>query len=296
MNSLTKPQLGLSGQYRVEIKRNGIIIKETDWFDNLITNTGLDYLGSDRTVFKCKVGTGTSAPNVLDFSLSNELASVHLHIDGVYSSNTAVQVTNSLEPNFITSYTYNCVFPQGAVVGNITEVGIGPVTEGLFSRALITDSNNVPTSLTLLAIDQLTLYYKLTVAPVISVTNGSVTINSVVYNYTCQLTNPAAAFNTPLFLDRPTVFTLANFKTASLVDLGSCGHTPLNYVNGSYTKGFKINCPIDVGNHADGISIMNVYFNNNGERGIFKYTFARPIIKTNTQVLTLDLTRSWGRG
>lgn len=298
MNILSKPQIGLSGQYRAEIRRNGIIIQETDWFDNLITDSGLNYLGGNVPVLKCKVGTGTNVPNVLDVSLSNELGSAFLSTDQWgWSSNLSAQVTNSLEPDFISSHTYACSFAQGSVVGNVTEVGIGPAAGNLFSRALITDNNSTPTTLTLLAIDQLTLYYKLTITPILTQTNGSVSINNVVYNYTCELINPSAAYIETRFLDGnflppDNVF----FKTATLVDIGYVAATSIDYVNNSYTKGFKIICPIHVGNHANGISVINVNFGSNGNKGTFKYTFDTPIMKTNTQVLTLDLTRSWGRG
>ena len=155
MDTKTIPSfhIGLKGQYKIEIKRNNTIIKETDWFDNLITDYGLLEYKKYRHIdsFECHIGTGTGTPSVSDTKLETRLK----------TSDTSNR-SSLVEENKKAACIYEFTFPKGSVIGNITEVGVkyyyGSV---LFSRSLITDSNNVLTALTITDIDELTVYYKI---------------------------------------------------------------------------------------------------------------------------------------
>ncbi len=144
--------IGLKGQYKIEIKRNNTIIKETDWFDNLITDYGIkriyrtnNFLDSNLT--HCLIGTGGTAPKVSDTSLS------------VFFKKTSGSLNNSTTVGNNTNSIYRYVFPKGSVIGNITEVGCSDGVNSLVSRSLITDSNNEVLPLEVTDQDELIVYY-----------------------------------------------------------------------------------------------------------------------------------------
>lgn len=283
MNNLASPQLGLSGQYRAEIRRNNQLILETDWFDNLITDYGLNLLGETTPTLYCKVGTGTNVPTILDSTLTGVLGTTLL---------PGATGTNSLAPNYISSLTYACAFAQGAVVGNITEVAIASSTN-LFSRALITDSSGNPVSLSLLAIDQLTIYYKLNIKNDPTTFNGNLTLNSTDYTYSRTLANPHAAFTNGAMLSGR-FFSAHSFALYNANNyLGAVSETFEPYIPNSLIVKTKLVVPIGTGNHASGITAMSA---NNTYNGNQSYGFSPSIMKTSVQVLTLNFSRTWSRG
>lgn len=299
MNNIITPKVGLSGQYRIEIKRNNQLIKETDWFDNLITNSGLNYLYGSAPTTHCCVGTGTSIPVPTNTSLDVKIG------NSVESSGATAP--NPVAPNYIKNVTKSYTFAQGAIVGNITEVGIGPQTGDLFSRALITDINGNPVTLSLLAIDQLTIYYKLTYSPILTDAIGSVTIAGVTYStmirqvalgsfmdsYNETIFDTGSSYINSHLLDattpQPTITSNSGNQTSSTI---SGVVDP--YINNSYIKNIKYTYPISYGNFPTGIKYAwNSKFSTNNTQ--FVTTFTPEIPKTNTQVLTLTFAGSWGR-
>jgi hypothetical protein len=150
--------VGIAGRYKLEVYRKGILIEQTPWFDNLITDEGLDYIGgSYSTVARCVVGTGNTTPTYADRTLVNQVAvsNSHVRVGGAVE-----HFVNTSNPDLY--YTYSIVrygFAIGAVVGSIAEVGIGQ-NDPLFSRSLIKDEAGNPSTLTLTAADQLFVLYE----------------------------------------------------------------------------------------------------------------------------------------
>lgn len=168
------PKQELSGHYKLIVRRGGEVRLETDWFDNLITDAGLNALGeSVKPGRYAMVGTDNSTPVVTDIALGAQVASK----DGdaaPSASRTSGIVTSSPRYGWERR---TFTFPQGTVVGNIAEVGVGWSTTAVFSRSLVSPAVSIT------AIDELTLVYELRMyLPTTNVT-GSVTIDSVVYNY-----------------------------------------------------------------------------------------------------------------
>lgn len=158
-------KIGIRGKYTIVVKNAAGNIKESLEFDNLITNHGLDICltgGSISTFSKyVSVGTGTNTPITSDINLQSPIARL---------SGDSTKEFDGTSPTYAVSArrTYN--FGGGAVVGNITEIGVGDNTSGTYgittcSRALILDSFGNPTTLTLTADDYLTVIYTLYIVP-----------------------------------------------------------------------------------------------------------------------------------
>lgn len=146
--------IGVKGRYRIYKKRAGIVTHDTGWFDNLITNQGMDYLATSFSYLQyCQVGSSSTAPQFTDVALGSRIAGVSLG-----SSDLTIDTTNRYS---VHKRTYT--FPAGTATGNISEVGVGIDITGnvLFSRALILDSLGVPTTITVLADEDLVVIYEL---------------------------------------------------------------------------------------------------------------------------------------
>lgn len=177
---------GVQGFYKIHLSKgdkNGNIIDGTTElvaeFENLVTNNGLELMKGNTFCNNCSVGTGSSTPSNTDTTLASHLA-------------TKVNRTtlNAGTGNLTVSPRYNeavmsWTFAQGAVVGNISEVGVGAGTAGtnLFSRALVLDGDGNPTTITVTSIDILTITYVLRLYP--SESDSVATINIGGVDYTC---------------------------------------------------------------------------------------------------------------
>jgi hypothetical protein len=302
----------LSGEYRLVIKRNGEEI-DTGWFKNLILNQGLDQLGTDGNVLigYARVGTGTTAPAVTDTVLQAQVAA-----SNAGPSNTTI--VNSGAPNYTTLTTYEYTFTQGAVIGNISEVGVGWATTGatLFSRALIVDNVGTPTTITLTAVDQLTIYYRLNASQPITDTTTAVTISSVSYPYTIRTAQAASFCNVNAtfyygygFTKLPSSGVVLYGNNAALGAItGTLSGTIIAnssnpgftftypaYTPGTYYRDSTFSVAVGTGNAVGGIGgiVLDWGFYSSSLQN--QIVFATPIPKTNTQVLTITCRFTWAR-
>ena len=154
-------KLGVKGHFKLSVSKDGITpIREIE-FDNLITNTGLDYILSGVGTFNsvCCVGTGNATPTFADTRLQTQIAAL---------GSTDQSDASGGAPNYTVISQRVFAFGQGAAAGNLTEVGVGaalanPVVTN--SRALIVDGSGNPTTLTVLSDEFLTVTYTLTLVP-----------------------------------------------------------------------------------------------------------------------------------
>jgi hypothetical protein len=323
MNSLTF-KTHLAGEYKFVVTHSDGTSEETGWSPNIILNSGLDKLGvlptgTSYILLYARVGTGTSTPIGTQVQLDAQIAVSA-------SSTTAVSVVNEGAPLYRTLHTLSYAFAQGAVVGNITEVGIGWAATGstLFSRALIVDNTGSPTTITLVALDQLTVFYRLRVIPPLADYTGSVTIGATVYNYTARVCN-VATFATVSYAFSPGALSASGTITqpiatpgygigsfpagTSLAPItgfpsgtntsntsGNVSVTPGTYTNGAFFRDDVWSWSITGGNAVGGIQIITLAYLQAGSSNlIFQYRFDTPIPKTNTQVLSLPVRISWAR-
>lgn len=120
------------------------VARETDWFSNLVLDTGLDRMSAGTWIDRCCVGTGNSTPVVTQTALDSFLASTSTQ----QSSSTGVQTSTTPYYRWI-KVTWR--FGQGVAAGNISEVGLGWGNANLWNRALIKDANGNPTTITVLS-------------------------------------------------------------------------------------------------------------------------------------------------
>ena len=310
----TSINIGLSGEYQFEITKADGSIESTGWMKNLVLDSGLDRLGNGPSsglsgpVYYARVGTGTSTPTTSQTSLDSQLASQA-------ATNSAAQSTvNSGAPNYTTTHVFKYSFAQGAVVGNISEVGVGWTAAAagtLFSRSRIVDSSNNPTTLTIVALDQFTVYYRLQVTPSLIDVNGSVVIGGTTYNY---LSRVASVGN---FAGTPSIFT---DNSVSMLNTGSMGSysgtttstigantaqptnttfesptvtSPTSYVPGSFYKDINFSWSISQAVYGGGLKTLDIY--SSGGWCHFQYSFTPVIPKTNSNVLALTFRYSWNR-
>ena len=179
---VTLPPVQVKGLYRLEVRRpDGSLKWDIGWIDNLITDAGLEALGQPVTLFAyCMVGEGNTAPAVTDTALQTQVA----YRAGGFGTTSAGIVTSSPRYGW-----QRVTFPfvQGAVIGNIAEVGIGWTTTAVFSRSLVSPAAPIG------SIDQLTVTYELRMyLPTADVT-GSKTIGGTSYNYTIRAIKAASS-------------------------------------------------------------------------------------------------------
>ena len=192
--SFNLPPVQYAGWYKIEafkgiIDIHGNLLAEipgtrrvcADWFTNLITDQGLDYIGnfSDYTS-NCHVGTSSTAPANSDTGLFGFVAGTS---NVTSKTNSAAQSS----PYFgIETKVYR--FGIGAAEGNLSEVGVGrtTVTGSLFSRALIVDGVGDPVTISVLSDEFLDVTFELRMyVPLVDVT-GSVTLDGISRDYTIR--------------------------------------------------------------------------------------------------------------
>lgn len=172
-----------AGRFRAEVLRKGRVISDTGWIKNMILDSGLAFMAGGGVTFgQCRVGTGNSPPAEGQTVLDNQIASV------ACGDGSAVIQTN---PRRAVT-TFVATFGVGAVVGNVAEVGMAPAATGsLTTRALIRDAQGDPTTIAVLADEQLRITYQLiNYIPENDVTGSfDVTVNGVTttVNYTIRV-------------------------------------------------------------------------------------------------------------
>ncbi len=290
-----------AGRYRMQIVRpDGTVRHDTDWFDNLITNIGLNRFGTASVGPYCRVGSGSTAPLVTDESLVAQIGAT-----------TAVSPVGSVagaaaSPPYHAWYRRTFRFAAGVAAGNISEVGIGWATTGatLFSRALIVDAEGDPTTITVLSDEVLDVTYELrlyapTVDQTFDIVIGGVTYACVARAATVQSwvsnwldwsvigasTNLASVV--PYAGPIGTVLQAPSGSTAS-----GASAVPNAYANNSMTRTAKATFSLTAGNVVGGIGALKL---DSTAAGQFQIGITPKIPKDDTKVLTIDFAFSWGR-
>jgi hypothetical protein len=269
-----------------------------DWFENLITNGGLDQIGTTATWLSgCSVGSGNTAPANTDTQLAALIASS----TDIIGSTSSVLGVSPYYGSRINTYFY----PVGVATGVLAEVGVGLSPTALFSRALIKDGNGNPTTVAVTAGESLTVFYEFRIYPPLADTTGSVTLGGVSYNYTVRAANAGAGNWAPAQLGdiaggaQITAFhgaigalTSAPTGTSAVEDSGSdVAYTPgsLHIDRSSVWGGASANF--------SGISsLLCTCGQTNGAMGQIQVGLNNPIPKDSTHALTLTVRQSWVRG
>jgi hypothetical protein len=302
---------GLQGFFKIEAKQpDGTVRVLADWFPNLITDIGLNRWGTGAIVTFCGVGTGTTQPAVTDTGLTTPLA-----FTGSFTS--LADTAQPSAPYFITlTRTFN--FAQGAVVGNISEVSVGwaGANGSAWSHARIKDGGGVDTTITVTAIEQLSVTYQMRLNIVTTDVVTTPTIGGVATTVTlrpayatandwAQVSGAgAAAFDNAYAAANVAAGTYRSC-TPYVGPIGPVTGTPsgLNgttgnpmstaaYANNSLYIDATYPFSISQGNIAGGIGAV---FVDAANAGYWQAGFAPPIAKDNTKTLNLTFRFSWAR-
>ena len=307
----------LGGEYKISAYKmvDGKRVNErvlSDWFPNLITNLGLNYIAeNDGWVPYCHVGSSSNAPAVTDISLVTPVA-VSPSISAQMSGAATVNGSSPYESYKIYTYTFGI----GVAAGNLSEVGVGWGTGlgSLFSRALILDTGGSPTTITVLSDEYLEVKYKLTYYPIITDTTGTVTFTGGIggtYDFilrTASVLSLVRPFSTTYMLN------IAMGRSSSLEydwetyygDIGAITSKPANaiaisggfdsftnaaYVTDSFELYLTLVLGLTKGNHVSGL--RSIFF----PWGInyHQCQFDPAIPKTSDDIVTLTFKKTWGR-
>lgn len=310
----------MSGRFRLEsFKRDSkgrkhSVRELTDWFPNIITNSGLDYVATHYGWCNYAfVGTDNTTPAATDLELGNRIAvssqgsqngtSTVLGVSPYYSERTVVRR-----------------FGEGVAAGNLSEVGLGwssSALEPIFCRALILDGGGNPTTITVLSDEYLDVYYEIRYYPIITDVTGTVVftgniggsydyifrraslltdqnpIGSGIYNQLMIPFNSWGGNDGPYYWESfyGNIGTMFNMPTSQITSSNAFSPSNSSYVNGTYTLTATLTFGLTQSNHASGI--RSIYF----PWGV-KYhqiQFDPAIPKTSNDIVTLTIRQQWAR-
>jgi hypothetical protein len=298
----------VSGRFKLTKTCNGIITGETDWIGNLILNSCLDGLcTTGQDIFSAcsylSVGTGSTTPVATNVALVNRLATT--------TGGSATSANIGVDPWY--SYTYKTfTFAQGAVVGNVAELGMGTAANGsgLWTRALIKDSSGNPTTFSVFSNETLSVVYEIRYYPIIGQQTGTVVISGVTYNYTKQSAQISGQVGVGLAFPVVTHVNSNNigkmYETSVLpTQFASISGTPQDfdsyalatYATGSFYRDETVIAGPTTGNFSTGIGsmLLGKYLITSSLNGGYQIAFTPKIPKNNLQSLTLVHRLSVGR-
>lgn len=297
-------KIGLRGKYRLTVldaSRN--VVRQTDWFWNLITDIGLDRIGVSGSVGTfCRIGTGTATPLTSDTALQSQVAST-----SSLSAGGTGTVTNAGSPDYETTASLTYEFALGAVVGNMAEVGVGwtaSTASTLFSRARILDGVGSPTAITVLATEILQVTYAITYYPQLTDSVGTVSVSGVTYNYTARASTVASVAGA---LPNGAIFSSVLSASAYGGPIGAITGVPSgtqsaltvgsfqSYSNGTYYRDFTSSAAISVGNISGGIRSILLNVGGGGSTVRTQIEFSPVIPKTSSTVLNMTFRVAWAR-
>lgn len=304
------------GFYKLEaVRPDGRVRLLADWFENHITNQGLDQIGSAPVVntsygipylnTHCEVGTGSTAPTDTDTAIE---APVAMYPDSASSNVEGGTKSYVAGPPSYWKCVWMYSFPTGVAAGNLAEVGVGGCLSGdthvrCFSRSLIEDSGGNPTTITVQADEVLRVTYELRLYFDTDDHAFSVVIDGVTYNGTKRRAgiNTAASFDVAqTYSGALTNVWLATYSGAigsvTSQPSGSSGGgingsstTAQTYQAGTHYRDYSSNFSLSQSNFAIAAILLN------SPHGQFQYSLSPSIQKDGTKTMRLDYRWSWGR-
>lgn len=296
--------LGITGEYRFIVSGGARGTVDLGSTKNMILDSGIDALfsatrtGPDR----CWVGTSNAAV----VATQTDLQGTKVMTDTVQSTLNSVFVAGP--PPYVECVrTYR--FTTGVATGTWAEVGTGwndGTGQARFSRALI-----LPSTVTVLADEQLDVVFTVRFYPSTTDVTGTVTLEGTPTDYTLRFAVWNATpinflwtfppFNLPLATTYFGSSQTLDAISATGIGLGSpAGNTSSavslvgGYTPGSFTRTFRVTLGLNVGNLAGGIGKLGAEAPMGSQYG-FQMTFTPKVNKTATKVLTLDFSISLNR-
>lgn len=271
------------------------ITRETEWFKNIVLDTGLNQMSVGTWIERVRVGSGNSTPVASQTQLDNTIASTNTIQD---PGSVTKQTTTS--PYYVAAKrTYR--FAEGVAAGNISEVGCGWGTGlALWNRALVKDLNGNPTTITVLSDEFLDVIVEVRYYPTQSF-SGSFNL----LNKTGQIVSSHTYTGLPQF-DESTNISFSKVTGASTVlysgSMNNVTTTPtstLGSVNSTstYPSPKTLTCTTSIPLITANGSIKTIlqFFSTIASGSGYKFEIAPPIVKTNQMVLSFTFSISWNR-
>lgn len=268
-------------------------------FDNLVTTNGANLLGGGggSPLQYCLVGSGNTAPALTDTALQTFVASTQ-------TINSSTQGNSGSSPYFGTrTIQYN--FAVGAATGNLSEVGIGPVStnSNLFSRALILDGVGSPTTITVLSSEALYVTYQLNQYVPLTDVSNNIIISGTTYAYVLRASLATSASSWGYVnADVPGIGQAKIFNgaigaiTSSPAGTQAVSDSNANnaYSTGSFSLSGTSTWGLTTGNLSGGITAAQILFGTSQQsRGAYQVSFSPAIPKDASHILTLSFSTSW---
>lgn len=276
--------------------------RESEWSNNLITDYGLNRIGTGSLMAGIAVGSGNTAPAVTDVALQSQIA----------RSNT--QQGTETYPYSTSSPYYSALvrtyrFAEGVAAGNISEVGVIGLYSGsypLSSRALVKDIAGNPTTITVLANEILDVVYESRVY--LQETDSSAGPFEYLgqnYNAIIRAMNAASGNQYGLVRNGAGWSWLATPRngpigaiTGSPTGTAGSGTTlnPTAYSDNSLKRQYSGTFGLTFGNVAGGIKSISLTDSTGSSKPpLYQIEFDNPLPKTSNETLTLTFEVSWSR-
>lgn len=300
------PSLGISveGFYNIQIFSGDSTEPRYDsgWFPNIVTDNGLDLLGTGFAV-RCYVGTNGAVESATDTFITNPIGA------GGYSSD------HGTVPAELYGWgRHHFTWGIGEVQGTISEIGVGDSSTNLFSRSRIKLLDGTPTTLTLGGVDRLEVTYELrqcinTAEVPYSMLVGSTAVSGIIKPSEIDSCNgwgahigQAVGTNHTLFYENGVLGDI----TGSPSPGGSGSHDgyllvpTAEYVPGSHVRGFRTYLRWSAGDFTN-ISAIRVggdwfdWPDCNATGGTWQFSLSPGIAKTSYEDFYIEFEFSWGR-
>lgn len=303
----------LAGLWRLRVRRpDGRVRHDTGWFHNLITDVGLNLIGTSQSwVQQCAVGSGNAAPAFTDTVLNAPIAQTGNRIDTTSGSNQGADRYAYARATFR--------FNAGTATGNLAEIGIftGVGNDQLFSRALILDGGGSPTTITVLADEVLDATYEVRSYPPLADLVTTMTVNSTEHDVvlrTAQVGNwdvRGGGLGVPIGWAAGVSAGAQVYPSTSVLGAvtgspsgtagGATGSANFSYGSGSYFRDFQYSWDLTVA-PSGGVAAVQVSCGSQssgsgeGQSGMYFQLSVDPVIpKTGSNNLVLNFRQSWAR-
>jgi hypothetical protein len=299
-------RVGLQGYFKIDLidGKTGEI-KQHEEFPNIITNSGLDALGSTSiaNMFNyLEVGSGNFTVGAGDLRLQSALAPRTNFTEGTAN----VTTTNTSPPYGKRQITR--VFTESQVNGVIRELGFWTQLTGgvLVNRALVVDARGIPTSITKSPTDRLRVQFEYRVyGQNYDVTGSdaffsSYTLRAQGINLTSQwvdMLDDMGSWSPSFYAHESNTLQSSGSANDPSPRVVSDINTVQPYVNGTYYRDVQALWGFNSMNTTNGIQMFTFSpwgARTNGQQ-LFQMAFTPKILKINTQKFKITFRFYWGR-
>lgn len=309
MNFHTNMQVGARFKLIVRSTKDDKQLRQSEWSNNLVLDSGLKQMGVNTWINRCCVGSGNSTPSPDQTQLDKLISST--------VKQTATQsIISTKDIYFGISITWR--FGQGIATGNISEVGMGWADNLLWNRALVRDEKGNATTITVLndeyldVISEIRVYMQKQISGSFNLLNkNNEVISTHQYKgYPYIISNSRAIFSKiALSGDRSTAYGSMIIHTSTITDNPTTTDTNTSASNRSYIdvlsskySSFSTESTYDVQlsdanfkQTAFFAPFVGVFQQKGNSCPGYKFQLDPPIEKNNQQSMTYTFSLGWGR-